>query len=102
MENATNYYRDLDIEQAIATTRFTVNHVTYTHEAFTSFTDQLLVIKLNTSQKEKSLFGTIYKSIQTNGHKEKVFHQIQELQLDGKTNDHEGIEGKVRFTALLE
>lgn len=100
MENATNYYRDLDIEQAIATTRFTVNHVTYTREAFTSFTDQLLVIKLNASQKGKISFSARYTSPYKPMDIKKSISSNQELQLDGKANDHEGIEGKVRFTAL--
>lgn len=94
-----NYYRDLNIEKAISTTRFTVNGITYTREAFTSFPDQLLVIRLTASQKKSISFTARY----TTPYKDNVEYCIsprKELQLNGKANDHEGIPGKVRFTTL--
>lgn len=94
-----NYYRDLDIAKAIATTRFTAGGVTYTREAYTSFPEQLLVIRLTASQKKSISFTARY----TTPYSENVVRSIsprKELQLSGKANDHEGIEGKVQFTAL--
>lgn len=95
----SDYYRDLDIEKAIATTRFTAGGVTYTREAYTSFPEQLLVIRLTASQKKSISFTAKY----TTPYSENVVRSIsprKELQLSGKANDHEGIEGKVQFTAL--
>lgn len=95
----SDYYRDLDIEKAIATTRFTAGGVTYTREAYTSFPEQLLVIRLTASQKKSISFTAKY----TTPYSENVVCSIsprKELQLSGKANDHEGIEGKVQFTAL--
>lgn len=100
MENFSNYYRDLDIAHAVATTQFTVNGVTYTREAFTSFTDQLLIIKLTASQKGKISFSAKYSTPYKPEDIVKSISSQNELQLDGKANDHEGIEGKVRFTSL--
>ena len=94
-----DYYRDLDLEKAIATTRFTANGVTYTREAYTSFPDQVLVIRLTASQKKSISFTAKYST----PYKSSVIRCIsprKELQLNGKANDHEGIEGKVEFTAL--
>jgi len=48
---ATNYYRDLDITNATATTRFTVDGVTYTREIFVSAPDQVIVVRLTSSKK---------------------------------------------------
>lgn len=48
---ATNYYRDLNITDATATTRFTVEGVTYTREVFVSAPDQVIVIRLTSSKK---------------------------------------------------
>ena len=48
---ATDYYRDLDIATAIATTRFKVNGVEYLREQFVSALDQVIVIRLTASQK---------------------------------------------------
>lgn len=99
ISNYNDYYRDLDIAKAIATTRFTANGVTYAREAYTSFPDQVLVIRLTASQKKSISFTAKY----TTPYKSNVVRSIsprKELQLSGKANDHEGIEGKVEFTAL--
>ncbi|MBC7650537.1 MAG: glycoside hydrolase family 95 protein, partial [Deinococcales bacterium] len=48
---ATNYYRSLDIANAIATTKFTIDGVDYTREYFTSAPDQVMIIKLTASKK---------------------------------------------------
>jgi alpha-L-fucosidase 2 len=42
----TSYYRDLDINDAIATTKFNVAGVNYTRQMFTSATDQVIVIRI--------------------------------------------------------
>lgn len=98
MDNYTNYYRELDIERAISTTRFTASGVNYTREAFTSFPDQMLVIRLTASQPGKLSFTTRYTTPYQN-----VVRSITDkkrLRMDGKGSDHEGVEGKVRFTTL--
>ncbi|MGN7787274.1 glycoside hydrolase family 95 protein [Niabella sp. 22666] len=46
----TNYYRSLQLDQALATTRFTVNGVTYTREYLTSFGTDVGIIKLSSSK----------------------------------------------------
>ena len=45
----SNYYRDLNISNATATTRFTVNGVNYTREMFSSAPDQVIIIRLTSS-----------------------------------------------------
>ena len=94
-----DFYRDLDIEKAIATTRFTANGITYIREAFTSFPDRLLIIKL-TASKKKSISFTAHYTTPYTENTEFCISPRKELQLNGKANDHEGIEGKIRFTAL--
>lgn len=99
IDSYNDYYRELDIENAIATTRFTAGGVTYTREAYTSFPDQLLVIRLTASQKKSISFTARYST----PYKENITRSVspgKELQLNGKANDHEGIPGKVEFTAL--
>jgi alpha-L-fucosidase 2 len=54
--NYSNYYRELDIENAVAKTVYTVDGVEYTREVFTSFPDQVLVIKLTASENGKISF----------------------------------------------
>lgn len=51
LDSAENYYRDLNISKATTTTRFTVDGVNYTRTAFASFTDDVLIIKLEADKK---------------------------------------------------
>ena len=46
----TGYSRDLNLEDATATTCFTANDVTYTREAFVSHPDQALIIRFTASR----------------------------------------------------
>jgi alpha-L-fucosidase 2 len=57
-----NYYRELDISQATSTTRFTLDGVTYTREAFVSAPDQVIVVHLRASQKNALQFSVSVKS----------------------------------------
>ncbi len=42
----TNYRRELDIEEAVSRVKYTYNNVNYTREYFTSYPDNVMVIKL--------------------------------------------------------
>ncbi len=44
------YYRDLNLDQALATTRFQFGDLTYTRSVFASFPDQIIVVRLTASQ----------------------------------------------------
>ncbi|MFB9052697.1 glycoside hydrolase N-terminal domain-containing protein [Formosa undariae] len=56
-ENYSDYYRELDIENAINSTQYTVDGVTYKREIFTSFTDQVIVMKLTANKAGKISFN---------------------------------------------
>lgn len=91
-EDYTDYYRDLNIENAIATTRYKVGGVTYTREIFTSFTDNIVVVRL-TADKEGALsFTADYTSPLTHTVKKKDGKLI----LSGSGQEHEGIPGAIR------
>ena len=47
----TAYYRDLDLQNAIAHTYFTVNGINYKREFFTSAPDNVMVIRITSSKK---------------------------------------------------
>lgn len=47
----TAYYRDLNIQKAVATTRFTINGVQYTREIFTSAPDNIMMVRIFASKK---------------------------------------------------
>ena len=97
-EKAEDYYRELDVSTAIATTRYTVDGVEYVREAFTSFPDQVIVVRLTASEKGKISFSAGFDSPQKS---ETAFHDF-DLVLKGVSGDQEGLEGKVKFTALMK
>ena len=58
--NYTNYYRELDIEKATTTTRYTANNITYTRKTLASFPDRVIVVQLTASKANSiSLLHTI-------------------------------------------
>ncbi|QJW90356.1 glycoside hydrolase family 95 protein [Spirosoma taeanense] len=94
-ERATQYYRDLDIERAVASVRYQVDGVTYKRELFTSFPDQLLVIRLTADKPGKisgqiSLNSPLMTGLQTKNGR---------LLLSGQGSNHEGQAPQVRFQA---
>ena len=59
-EKYDKFYRELDLNTAVALTKYTVNNVQFVRETFTSFTDQLIVIRLTASQPGKISFNTSF------------------------------------------
>ena len=57
-ENYTDLRRELDLDKAIATTTYTVDGIDYKREIFTSFVDQLIIIRLTASRPGKISFTT--------------------------------------------
>ncbi|MEQ8808829.1 MAG: glycoside hydrolase family 95 protein, partial [Imperialibacter sp.] len=97
-KNFTNYYRELDLERAVAKTSYMVGGVTYTREVLASFPDRVIVIRLTADKPESISFTASYSTPQP-----KVVAQTtaaKELTIAGTTIDHEGVEGKVEFKGI--
>ncbi len=57
----SHYYRELDIENAVAKTSYTADGVEYTREAIASFADRVIVIRLTASKPHSiSLMGFLF------------------------------------------
>ena len=100
----TDYYRELDLNRAVALTRFKANGIEYTRESFVSFPDQVIVMRLTASQKGALSFNASYNLPYRD---DRIVNKAAALLHDGKVgvlsltckgDDHEGIEGKIRFT----
>lgn len=59
-ENFSDFYRELDLKTAIATTKYKVDGVTFKRETFTSFPDQLIIIRLTSDKKGTINFNTSF------------------------------------------
>lgn len=94
--NFTNFYRELDIEKALATTTFTANGVTYKREVFASEPDQVIVIRLTANQKGKLSFTTYFDGELQKSSKALDNHT---LEMTGLSSSHEGVSGQVKYNA---
>ena len=89
-EKVVNYYRELDISKAVATVRYVVDGVTYQREIFTSFADNVIIVRLTASEKGKLTFSVSYDSPLP---QKKIIAKGKKLILAGKGTEHEGVKG---------
>jgi len=94
----TDYYRDLNLDSACATVRYKVDNVNYQREIFTSFTDQVVIIRLTADKKNKITFNAQLTSPQQDIF---ITTEGKEITLSGITPTHERQKGKVRFNGRL-
>jgi len=80
----SNYYRDLNLETAVSTTRFTSGGITYTRECFVSAPDQVVVVHLTTDKKRSLNFNVST----DNQLKSKIFNNGGELITSGRVPSH--------------
>lgn len=90
-EKAKNYYRDLDLERAVATTRYQVDGVNFQREVFASFSDRVIIVRFTADKPGELNFKVSYDSpLQST-----VRKQGKKLVLRGKGGDHEGVKGVI-------
>lgn len=97
-KNYTNYRRELDISRAIATTSYSVDGVSYKREAFTSFPDGVVVLRLTASKPKSISLIAAFSSPQLNATIQTT--PPKQLTISGRTSDHEGVEGKILFKGI--
>ncbi|MCW0485079.1 glycoside hydrolase N-terminal domain-containing protein, partial [Gaoshiqia sediminis] len=95
-QNYTNYYRELDLEQAVFTTTYQLDGVTYKREVFASQPDQVIVVRLTADKLGKLSFAA-----GLNGTLQKTAAALDShtLEMTGLSGSHEGISGQVKFNA---
>ena len=59
-QNASGFYRDLNLENATTTTRYQVDDVTYTRTTFASFTDNVIIMHIKASKANALNFTIAY------------------------------------------
>lgn len=90
-EKAKNYYRDLDLERAVATTRYQVDGVNFQREVFASFPDRVIIVRFTADKPGELNFKVSYDSpLQST-----VRKLGKKLVLRGKGGDHEGVKGVI-------
>jgi alpha-L-fucosidase 2 len=98
-ENYSGYYRELDIEKAIVTSHYNLNGVNYKTTAFSSFPDQVIIVRISADKPGSVSFSA------TLDRPSKVYVSTSgnsELVLSGKTNDFEKVKGNVQFETKVK
>ena len=98
-ENYTNFRRELDLEKAVATTAYTVNGIDYKREVFTSFVDQLVIVRLTASQPGKLTFSA---SLTCPQKVDVTVSGKNALILEGTTKGDDFTKGSICFRADLK
>lgn len=98
LADVSNYRRDLDIGNATATVSYSSAGVNYKREYLTSFTHNVMLIRLSADRP-----GMISCRINLQSPlKKSVVVQDETLILKGKGSDHENQKGQVRFTVMAK
>lgn len=92
-KNVTDYYRDLDLERAVATTSYKVDGVCFKREVFTSFPDNVIIMRMTADKPGMLDFKLKYVSpldciVTASGDK---------LMLRGKGKEHETVKGAIKM-----
>ncbi|WP_069660993.1 glycoside hydrolase family 95 protein [Arcticibacter eurypsychrophilus] len=99
-ENYSNYYRELDIEKAVAKTSYDVDGVSYTREVIASFPDRVIVMHLTASRPKSISFNASFAaampkaSIHTSNN--------NQISVSGTTIDHEGVKGMIKYKGIAQ
>lgn len=96
----TDYYRELDIDKAVTTTRYKVDGVEFTQEAFASFTDQLIIIRIRASHPKAINCDLFFQTPMKNPARSVLGRKG--LRLEGTTDGSKFFPGKVRYCADME
>lgn len=92
-EEYQNYYRELDLDRALATTTYTVNNIKYTRTALSSFADDVFIMQLTASKKGALNFEIEY----SNPSEHSIYKKDKSLVLEGNGSNHEGIPGVIKY-----
>lgn len=97
-EQVEKYYRDLNIEKAVASVSYRLNGVNYKRETFASFPDEVIIVRLTADKPGKITFNASLTSPQKSSQK----IENGKLILTGVAADHEGEKGQIRFETQVK
>jgi alpha-L-fucosidase 2 len=94
-----NYYRELDIEEAVARVAYTADQTKFTREIFSSAPDQSMVIRL-TADKEGAL--TFTTRLSRPGNKAVVIAEDDQIRMSEHVGDGVGVKMEARLKVVPE
>ena len=105
--DAQGYVRDLDLATAVATTTYIVDGVTYTRQVFTSFEDNVTVMRLESSEPGRLDFNVCYAApVKTNmeklGINKVTTDGMIEASLIPSHDQTEGVDNKLKCYTFIK
>lgn len=97
-ESVSNYYRDLDIQNAVATVSYKASGVEFRREVWASLIDGIIVVRL-TASKRGSISCTL--GLNTPHKISKVSTRSNQLFLAGTSSDVDNKKGRVQFVTQV-
>ncbi|HPY67590.1 MAG TPA: glycoside hydrolase family 95 protein [Bacteroidales bacterium] len=91
-ENFQDYYRELDLTNAVVSSRYNLNGVKYETKVFSSFPDQVLIIRISANKPGSLSFSA---SLDRPSKIDITTNRKDELIMSGKTNDFENVRGEL-------
>ena len=98
-ENYSGYYRELDIEKAVVSSRYSLNGANYKTEVFSSFPDQVIIVRISSDKPGLISFSA---TMDRPSEVDVTTEGDNVLVLSGKTNDFEQVKGNVQFEARVK
>jgi alpha-L-fucosidase 2 len=98
-QNYSGYNRELDLEKAVATTRYSLNGINYTTKVFSSFPDQVIIVRISADKPASVAFSA---SMDRPSKVEVTPRGKDELVMTGITGDFEKVKGGVKFEAIAK
>jgi len=105
---ATEYRRELDLDEGVARVSYQRDGITYTREAFVSAPDQALVVRLTADRPGAITFAAELRGVRNPAHSNYGTDYFRMdslgadgLRLTGKNSDYLGIPGRLRYEARL-
>lgn len=96
----TDYYRELDIDKAVVSSRFKSGDVNYSSSIYSSFPDQVIVYKISTDKPGSLNF---YSTMDRPGGATVTTSGKDEITLSGVTGDFDKVKGgALKFTARVK
>ncbi|UMQ41182.1 glycoside hydrolase family 95 protein [Chryseobacterium sp. Y16C] len=96
-ENFKNYNRTLDIEKAVSTVSYEVNGVTFKREIFSSFADNVIIIKVSSGKKGSLNFSI---NASTPHLQKSIFTENNQLVINGTSSSKDNKTGKINFKTI--
>ncbi|MCD8509780.1 MAG: glycoside hydrolase family 95 protein [Bacillus sp. (in: Bacteria)] len=101
-KEVTHYHRELNLKTAIAKVNYTLEGITFNREIFTSYPDQVMIIRLSASENRSISFQAFLDRGNARNYDELVALSRDSIMMRGETGGKDGIAFRCGLKAIAE